>query len=39
MTPETPDNPQPEGLSFPCEYPVKAMGATKIILKTRFISA
>ena len=27
MNAETPDNPQAEGLTFPCEYPVKAMGA------------
>ena len=29
MNAETPDNPQAEGLTFPCEYPVKAMGANK----------
>ncbi|KAA3639951.1 MAG: DUF493 domain-containing protein [Proteobacteria bacterium] len=29
MTSETPDTPQAEGLTFPCEYPVKAMGANK----------
>lgn len=30
MTEKNPDTPQPEGLTFPCEYPIKAMGANKV---------
>jgi len=29
MTEQNSDTPQAKGLSFPCEYPVKAMGANK----------
>ncbi|MCX7545564.1 YbeD family protein [Marinicella gelatinilytica] len=29
MTDQTPDMNQAEGLTFPCEYPIKAMGANE----------